>query len=147
MIAVSRRNEKTRCVRLFIGVFIGCFRFLEKELLERRARRTAFDNARAGTGCETFDFLKQLRRSILDYELRLLLDAEEVVERSFADQNTIRENPDAIANFLHLSEQMRREQDGDPATFQRQNQVADLACAGGIDACRRLVEHKEFWFL
>src|SRR5437763_15510747 len=142
MIAISRWNEKTRCVRLFIGLFAGCFRFLEEQLLKRRARRTALDDARAGTDCETFDFLKQLRRSILDHELPLLLDAQEVAERSFADQNTVRENPDAIANFLHLSEQMRREQDGDPTAFQRQNQIANLSRACGIDACRRLVEHK-----
>ena len=36
-------------------------------------------------------------------------------QRAFPHEHALRENADAIANFLHLREQMRREQNGDAA--------------------------------
>ncbi len=65
----------------------------------------------------------------------------------FADENAIGENPDAIANLLHLPEQMRRKQHGDAAAFQIENQVANFARAGRIDPGSRFIQNEQGRFL
>src|SRR5438270_2310607 len=131
-------------MRLFIRVVVSRF---EEKLLERRARRTAPNDASAGTRDEAFDVIEQLRRSAFHDELSLVLNAKQIAERSFADQNTVRENADAIADLLDLPEQMRREQNGDAATFQRQNEIANLSRARGVYAGRRFVQDEQGGFL
>ena len=53
------------------------------------------------------------------------------------------ENPDAVADFLDLAEEMRAEKNGDAAVLEIENEVADFAGAGGIDAGGGFVEDQE----
>ena len=57
------------------------------------------------------------------------------------------ENPDAIANLLHLPEQMRGKQNRDSAAFQLKDQVANVPRAGRIDARSWFVQHEQGRFL
>ena len=50
-------------------------------------------------------------------DLRLVLDRDEFVQPAFAHEDAVVEDADAVADFLHLPEQMRAEQDGDAARF------------------------------
>ena len=86
---------------------------------------------------------EQFRRGVFEDQLRLVLDRDEVFEPAFADQRAAMQDADAVADLLHLLEQMRAKQHGDPALFEIENQIANLARARRIDARRRLVEHEQ----
>ena len=86
---------------------------------------------------------EQLRRGVLEDQLGLVLDRDQFVEPPFAHERTLVQNADAIADLLHLPEQMRAEQDGDAALFEIENQIANLARAGRIDAGGRFIEHQQ----
>jgi hypothetical protein len=60
---------------------------------------------------------------------RLVFNGDQVVQLAFADEHALMQNADAVANLLHLPEQMRAEEHGDPARFEAQDQVADFARA------------------
>ncbi len=77
----------------------------------------------------------------------LVLHPKQVAERALANEDSIREDPDPVADFLDLPKQMRGEQDGDSARFQFENQVADFKRAGGIDARCRFIEDEKRRFL
>ena len=72
---------------------------------------------------------------------------EQILHSAFPDENPAREDPDPIANLLHLGEEMRREQNGNPASFQIENEIADFAGALRIDPGRRLIEHDQLRLL
>ena len=46
----------------------------------------------------------QRSRSVFQNELRLIFDRDQFFERTFADQNAMRENSDAVTNLLCLGE-------------------------------------------
>ena len=73
----------------------------------------------------------------------MILDREEIFDPSFANERTVREDADPIANFLHLREQMRGEQHRDAAPFQVEDEIVDLARPDGIDARGRFIENDE----
>jgi len=76
--------------------------------------------------------VKQLRRSIFEHDVGLIFNREQIVQRAFADEDSIRENADAIANLLHLSEEMRRKEDGGAAPLEIENKISDIPSAGRI---------------
>ena len=64
-------------------------------------------------------------------------------ERAGRGDPTLVEDDDAVADPLHLADQVRVEQDGDPAGPQGEQQVADVGTAKRIESARRLVEDDE----
>src|SRR5205814_6854202 len=140
-------GEHERSSAIFPLGFFRRFGRFEEEALERGPRPAALDQARAGFRHEVLDFVYQRRRSVFENELGLVLDREQIIERTFAHQHAIGENADAIANFLDLLEEMRREQDRDATPLEVENEIADLARAHWIDSGGRFIEDNEFGFL
>ena len=143
-----RRSSSIRVIRAICG-----FHFLRRGGSPRgrasRASSAAGVARRVGAGFvqKRRDLREHLRRGVFQDELGLVFDREQVLHAAFADEDAMRENADAIANFLHLREEMGGKQDGDAAPFQIENQIANLARAGRIDARGRLVEHDKPGFL
>ena len=77
----------------------------------------------------------------------MILDRQQLVDATFANQDSVCENADPITDFLHLRQQMRREQHRRPAMLQGENQISDFSRAGRVDASRRFVQHHQLWFL
>ena len=71
---------------------------------------------------------------VFQNELASVFNRDQFFEPAFAHQRSTRENSDAVADFLDLSEQMRRQQHGDAALLKIDNDIANVARAGGIDA-------------
>ena len=121
-----------------------CFlRGLQKQPLKRRLRFPLLDHARARRGSERRDLREQLSGRVFEDELGLILDGKQVVHAPFADEHAIREDPDPIADFLHLLEQMRGKENCRAAGLQIQNQIANVARAGRIHAGSRLIQNQE----
>ena len=80
---------------------------LEKEPLECRLRPALFEKTRGRIFDNSLDLPEQSGRRVFQNELGLVFDRNHVAERAFANKPALRENADAVANFLHLSKQMR----------------------------------------
>ena len=63
---------------------------------------------------------------------------------ALAQQFAAMQNADAIANFLHLSEQMRRKQNRGAALFQRDDEILNIARARWVDCAGWLIQHENF---
>ena len=111
--------------------------------LQRRLRFALLDHARSGLRDRGFDLREQLGRGVFEDQLGLVLDRDQFVEPAFTHERALVQDADAVADFLHLAEQMRAEQHGDAALFEIEDEVANLARAGGIDAGGRLIEHEQ----
>src|SRR5439155_23661047 len=61
-------------------------------------------------------------------------------ERAAVRQAAIDEDPDPIADRLHVGEDMRGEQDRPPLLAELEDEIADLLAADGIEAAHRLVQ-------
>ena len=131
------------------AVFISCGGVggIEEEPLQRGLRLALLDETGAGFVEKRRNLREHFGRGIFQDELGLVFDREQILHAPFPNENAMREDADPIANFLHLREEMGRKKNGDAAPFQIENQVANFARAGGIDARGRLVEHDQFGFL
>ena len=72
------------------------------------------------------DLSGEFGRGVFDDELGLIFHADEVVERAFADHFTAGHDADAVADFLHLLEEVRGEEDSLAAFFEVEDEIADL---------------------
>ena len=84
---------------------------------------------------------------VLDQEFCLTGDTGEDIQRTFADEPSLRQNADAVADFLDLLQQMGSQQDGLATCLQLQDQIADLARPGGVDPCGGLIEDQQAWIV
>ena len=91
------------------------FRRFQEQSLECRCRSSALNQFRAGSFNQQFNFSEEIGRRIRDDKLGLIFDRNQFLEPAFANKHAISKNPDPIADFLRLGEQMRRKQNGDPA--------------------------------
>ena len=104
----------------------------------RRSISFAFDRLMTD-----FDFVYELIGSIGNDELSLIFNCDQFLETSFTYQCAVGKNTDAVANFLCLREQMRREQHSDSAALQVENQIANFPRACRIDTGGRFIEHHQ----
>jgi hypothetical protein len=63
-----------------------------------------FDQSGARLCGQRFNFVEQLRRSIFEHDVGLILNREQIVQRAFADEDSVRENAHAIANLLYRAD-------------------------------------------
>ena len=87
---------------------------------------------------------RRLDRRSFDPEARRLL-IEQAGDRRFADHLPLVDDRDAIADLLHLAEQMAGEEDGLAAIGgQTADQLAHFLDAGDVEAVHRLVQDHDF---
>ena len=72
-----------------------------------------------------------------------LATAEQLGERAGGGDAALVEDDHAVAHPLHLADEVRVEQDGDPALLELEQQVPDVGAADRVERARRLVEHHE----
>jgi hypothetical protein len=76
--------------------------------------------------------LEEFWRGILEDDVGLILNREQIVQRPFADEDSIRENTHAITNLLNLPEEVGRKEDGYAAVLEIENEVSDFPSARRI---------------
>jgi hypothetical protein len=76
-------------------------------------------------------------------ELKLLPAGEEVLHVAFEDHLPVVEDADAVADVLHLVEEVGTEKDGLAHAAELEDEVPDLDRADGVHASRGLIEEKE----
>ncbi len=75
--------------------------------------------------------------------LRLVLDRDQVLQPALLHHPAFENDADVVADLLHLFQQVRAQENRDPALPQLENQIPDLPRADRIHAGRRLVENHQ----
>jgi len=68
----------------------------------------------------------QIRRGVLEHDVGLVLDGDQFLQPPLADHPSLENDPDMVANLLHLFQQVGAEKHGDAPVTKLEDQVTDL---------------------
>lgn len=73
----------------------------------------------------------------------MVFEGDEFVEGALLEHFSLMDDADGVADFLHLFEEVRTEEDGDAVGFEVEDEVADLTGSEGVDSGGGFVKDEE----